>query len=49
MSNSRILHEINSGELIDVACNIFPDSQVNAYLSDPLFRFKDVAVSEEVC
>jgi polar amino acid transport system substrate-binding protein len=45
MSNSRILHEINSGELIDVACNIFPDSQVNAYLSDPLFRFKDVAVS----
>ena len=45
MSNHRILHEINSGKLIDVACNIFPGSQVNAYLSEPVFRFRDVAVS----
>jgi len=45
MSNHRILHEINSGKLIDVACNIFPNSQVNAYLSEPVFRFRDVAIS----
>jgi polar amino acid transport system substrate-binding protein len=45
MSNHRILHEINYGELIDVACNIFPNSHVNVYLSDPVFRFRDVAVS----
>ena len=45
MSNHRILHEINYGKLIDVACNIFPDSQVNVYLSDPVFRFRDVAIS----
>ena len=45
MSNHRILHEINYGKLIDVACNIFPNSQVNAYLSEPVFRFRDVAIS----
>jgi len=45
MSNNRILHEINHGESIDVACNIFPNSKLNAYLSEPVFRFRDVAVS----
>jgi len=45
MSNHRVLHEINNGESIDVACNIFIGSQVNAYLSEPLFRYRDVAVS----
>jgi len=47
MSNSRLLHEINRGKLIDVACNIFSDSQVNAHLSKPLFRYTDVAVSRK--
>jgi len=47
MSNSRILHEINNGQLIDVACNIFSDSQVNAYLSEPIFRYRDVAISKK--
>ena len=47
MSNNRLVHEINSGKLIDVACNIFPDSQVNAYLSDPIFRYRDVAISKK--
>ena len=45
MSNHRILHEINNGKLIDVACNIFPNSQVKGYLSEPVFRFRDVAIS----
>ncbi|NQZ23043.1 MAG: transporter substrate-binding domain-containing protein [Colwellia sp.] len=45
MSNHRILHEINYGKLIDVACNVFPSSQVNVYLSDPVFRYRDVAIS----
>jgi len=47
MSNHRILHEINLGKSIDVACNIFPNSKVNAYLSEPLFRYRDVAVSKK--
>lgn len=47
MSNHRILHEINFGKSIDVACNIFPDSQVKAYLSEPVFRYRDVAVSRK--
>jgi len=47
MSNHRILHEINLGKSIDVACNIFPNSEVNAYLSEPLFRFRDVAISKK--
>lgn len=46
MSNNRLLHEINYGELIDVACNVFPNSNVNAYLSEPIFRFRDVAISK---
>ncbi len=46
MSNHRLLHEINSGKRIDVACNIFSNSQVNAYLSIPVFRYTDVAVSK---
>jgi len=45
MSNRRILHEINYGKSIDVACNIFPSSKVNAHLSEPVFRYRDVAVS----
>ncbi|MBA6391180.1 ABC transporter substrate-binding protein [Colwellia sp. BRX10-3] len=47
MSNSRILHEINYGKSIDVACNIFPSSKLNAYLSVPIFRFRDVAISKK--
>jgi polar amino acid transport system substrate-binding protein len=47
MSNNRILHEINYGESIDVACNVFPRSNINAYLSEPVFRFRDVAVSKK--
>jgi len=47
MSNNRMLHEINSGKSIDVACNIFPNSNVNAYLSEPIFRFRDVAISKK--
>ena len=46
MSNHRLLHEINSGKRIDVACNIFSDSKVDAFLSSPIFRFTDVAVSK---
>jgi len=46
MSNHRLLHEINSGKRIDVACNIFSDSSVDAFLSSPIFRFTDVAVSK---
>jgi len=47
MSNHRILHEINHGESIDVACNIFPKSKVKASLSEPIFRFRDVAISKK--
>tara|TARA_R110000737_G_scaffold273913_1_gene280747 strand:+ start:5449 stop:6195 length:747 start_codon:yes stop_codon:yes gene_type:complete len=47
MSNNRILHEINYSKSIDVACNIFPSSTVNAYLSEPIFRFRDVAISKK--
>jgi polar amino acid transport system substrate-binding protein len=47
MSNNRILHEINYGKSIDVASNIFPSSKVKAYLSEPVFRFRDVAVSKK--
>lgn len=47
MSNSRLLHEINSGKRIDVACNIFKNSAVDAYLSEPIFRYTDVAISKK--
>jgi len=47
MSNRRLLHEINYGDLIDVACNIFSGSQVEAHLSTPIFRYTDVAVSKK--
>lgn len=47
MSNSRLIHEINSGTRIDAACNIFPDSKVNAHLSVPIFRYTDVAISKK--
>ena len=47
MSNSRLMREINSGKLIDAACNIFPHSEVNAYLSVPIFRYTDVAISKK--
>jgi len=47
MSNRRLLHEINYGNLIDVACNIFSGSQVKAHLSTPIFRYTDVAVSKK--
>ena len=47
MSNSRLQQEINHGKRIDVACNIFKNSNVNAFLSDPLFRYTDVAVTHK--
>ncbi len=47
MSNHRLVHEINSGKILDIACNIFPDSQVSAFLSEPLFRYIDVAISHK--
>ena len=47
MSNNRLHHEINTGKMIDVACNIFADSDVNAFLSAPIFRYSDVAVSRK--
>jgi len=47
MSNNRLLHEINSGNRIDAACNIFSDSMVNAHLSVPVFRYTDVAISKK--
>ncbi len=46
MSNNRLLHEINSGQRIDVACNIFSNSSAKAFLSSPVFRYTDVAVSK---
>ena len=46
MSNTRLLYEINSGKRIDVACNVFSGSEVNAYLSETIFRFRDVAISK---
>jgi ABC-type amino acid transport substrate-binding protein len=47
MSNSRLLHEINSSKRIDVACNIFKNSAVEAYLSEPIFRYTDVAITKK--
>lgn len=47
MSNNRLHHEINTGNMIDVACNIFAKSEVNAFLSEPIFRYSDVAVSRK--
>ena len=47
MSNNRLHHEINTGKMIDVACNIFAESDVNAFLSAPIFRYSDVAVSRK--
>ena len=47
MSNSKLLREINKGGAIDAACNIFAASKVDAYLSEPLFRYTDVAVSKK--
>lgn len=47
MSNHRILHEINYGQSIDVACNIFPSSKLKAHLSEPIFRYIDVAISKK--
>ncbi|WP_448547517.1 substrate-binding periplasmic protein [Thalassotalea fusca] len=47
MSNHRLLYEINSGKIIDVACNIFPGSKAKAHLSEPVFRYRDVAVTRK--
>jgi len=47
MSNKRLQHEINTGKRIDVACNIFNRSNVNAYLSTPIFRYSDVVISKK--
>ena len=46
MSNHRLVHEINSGNRIDVACNIFSNSSVNGFLSAPIYRYRDVAISK---
>lgn len=47
MSNNRLLHEINNGKIIDVACNIFAGSEIKGYLSEALYRYTDVAVSKK--
>jgi hypothetical protein len=47
MSNHRLLHEINRGTIIDIACNIFSGSKVNGYLSEAIFRYTDVAISKK--
>jgi len=47
MSNNRLLHEINRGKIIDVACNIFFNSGVDGYLSEAVFRYTDVAISKK--
>jgi polar amino acid transport system substrate-binding protein len=47
MSNTRLLHEINSGTRLDAASNIFQASEVKAYLSDPIYRYKDVAITKK--
>jgi len=47
MSNHRLLHEINTGGIIDVACNIFPASKLDAFLSEPVFRYRDVAITRK--
>jgi len=44
MSNKRLLKEINAGR-VDAACNIFKASEVKAHLSNPFFKFIDVAVT----
>ncbi len=44
MSNERIRIELDEGN-IDAGCNIFKESNVKAFLSVPLFRYTDVAVS----
>ena len=47
MSNSRLAHEINTGKLLDVACNIFPGSGVKGHFSKPIFKYTDVAVTKK--
>ncbi len=46
MSNHRLLFEIREGNKLDVACNIFARSESNAFLSLPVYRYKDVAISK---
>ena len=46
MSNTRLLREMKADIRIDAACNIFPNSETNAHLSAPIFRYTDVAVSK---
>jgi len=46
MSNSRLLREMKNDIRIDAACNIFANSETDAYLSSPIFRYTDVAVSK---
>lgn len=47
MSNTRLLRDMNREKRIDAACNIFADSKSNAHLSDPIFRYTDVAVTKK--
>ena len=44
MSNKRLMYSIVQGKL-DVACNIFTAASSNIYLSTPMYRFSDVAIS----
>jgi len=46
MPNKRLAAQVASGK-IDVACNIFKDANIKAFLSVPLFRFTDVVVSNK--
>ncbi len=44
MSNRRLLRDLSIGKT-DAAANIFKGSEVKAFLSEPLFRYTDVAVT----
>lgn len=46
LSNHRLLKEINRGRNLDVACNIFKSAKVKGYLSIPVFRYSDVAITK---
>jgi len=44
MTNKRLVRDINKG-WIDAAANVFENSDVKACLSEPVFRYSDVAVT----
>ncbi len=47
MSNTRLLKDIDTSSRIDAACNIFAGSNTISYLSEPIFRYTDVAVTRK--